>query len=57
MPAIFRKNTTGWVEILSVFRKNTTGWVEILNAYRKNTTGWVKVFARSSIPGIIGTPK
>jgi uncharacterized repeat protein (TIGR02543 family) len=57
MPSIFRKNTTGWVEILSVFRKNTTGWVEILNAYRKNTTEWVKVFARSAIPGIIGTPK
>lgn len=57
MPSIFRKNTTGWVEILSVFRKNTTGWVEILNAYRKNTTGWVKVFARSQIPGIISFPK
>lgn len=57
MPSIFRKNTTGWVEILSVFRKNTTGWVEILNAYRKNTTGWVKVFARSQIPGIVSFPK
>jgi len=57
MPSIFRKNTTGWVEILSVFRKNTTGWVEILNAYRKNTTDWVKVFARSQIPGIISFPK
>jgi len=57
MPSIFRKNTTGWVEILSVFRKNTTGWVEILNAYRKNTTAWVKVFARSQIPGIISFPK
>lgn len=57
MPSIFRKNTTGWVEILSVFRKNTTGWVEILNAYRKNTTAWVKVFARSQIPGVISFPK
>jgi|688.fasta_scaffold02706_37 hypothetical protein len=57
MPSIFRKNTTGWVEILSVFRKNTTGWVEILNAYRKNTTAWVKVFARSQIPGITSFPK
>lgn len=57
MPSIFRKNTTGWVEILSVFRKNTTAWVEILNAYRKNTTAWVKVFARSQIPGIISFPK
>jgi uncharacterized repeat protein (TIGR02543 family) len=57
MPSIFRKNTTGWVEILSVFRKNTTGWVEILNAYRKNTTAWVKVFARNQIPGIISFPK
>jgi len=57
MPSIFRKNTTGWVEILSVFRKNTTGWVEILNAYRKNTTAWVKVFSRSQIPGIVSFPK
>lgn len=57
MPSIFRKNTTGWVEILSVFRKNTTGWVEILNAYRKNTTAWVKVFSRSQIPGITSFPK
>jgi len=57
MPSIFRKNTNGWVEILSVFRKNTNGWVEILNAYRKNTTAWVKVFARSQIPGIISFPK
>jgi uncharacterized repeat protein (TIGR02543 family) len=57
MPSIFRKNTTGWVEILSVFRKNTTGWVEILNAYRKNATAWVKVFSRSQIPGITSFPK
>ena len=57
MPSIFRKNTNGWVEILSVFRKNTNGWVEILNAYRKNTTAWVKVFSRSQIPGIVSFPK
>lgn len=57
MPAIFRKNSTGWIEILSVFRKNSTGWVEILNAYRKNSTGWIKVFAKNLIPGIIVTPK
>lgn len=57
MPSIFRKNTTGWVEIKSVFRKNTTGWIEILNAYRKNSAGWIKVFQRTQIPGIIVTPK
>jgi len=55
--SIFRKNSTGWVEILSVFRKTATGWVEILNAYRKTATGWINVFQRNQIPGIVVTPK